>query len=269
MRPPRRRYSSVSSANQIFVRRGRGLGARDDLLDALPAARRGRRREHDQALPAAGAARVDDLDAPLPAALAELGRPPGAPTRRCRRCRRRGARRRCRGRSRRAARRPRGSRRSTAARSSAGRSACAAARRSASKFGIADSRSSSPPSLTYRLTWWMPACRDGLARHVVGGVGDDGDGHGLATDPIQGRWLRDCGAWVSRSSRGRPAWSARTSRASSSSAATACASTVRRARSLDQIADLDIETVRCDVLDRQAVRRAMRGRRRASSTSPA
>ena len=128
MRPPRRRYSSVSTANQIFSASRRLARARGDRLDVGAAARRPRRRRARSApRPPQAELGVDDLDASPRWRSATLRRGlarglDGAGDRR-----RRGGSRRCRGPPRAAARRRRGSRRSTAARWSAAARPCAGA----------------------------------------------------------------------------------------------------------------------------------------------
>ena len=117
IRPPLRRYSSVSTANHSFsVSRACSAGA-ERLAPEAPRLGRARGGEHHQRRAAAGGAAVEDVD-PL-AALALLGQAlaaPAAPTRRCPRSRRRGGSRRSRRPRRAAARRPRRSRRPRAAR---------------------------------------------------------------------------------------------------------------------------------------------------------
>ena len=63
IRPPRRRYSSVSTANHIFSSRRAGLRVARHLGAVVPGARRRARGQHDESLAAAGAQRVDHVDA--------------------------------------------------------------------------------------------------------------------------------------------------------------------------------------------------------------
>ena len=81
MRPPRRRYSSVSRQNQIrsALRASRTRATTASLVGAR--ARRGARGEHAAAEAAAGRFAVDHLDALAEAALGEQRRAPGAPPR--------------------------------------------------------------------------------------------------------------------------------------------------------------------------------------------
>ena len=71
MRPPRRRYSSVSRQNQIFSACAPRARARRPRPGRRPSARRAHARQQQQAGPAAAAFAVDHLDALAEAALAE------------------------------------------------------------------------------------------------------------------------------------------------------------------------------------------------------
>ena len=156
MRPPRRRYSSVSTANQMRLRSARLGRARRPRPRRRPRAATAAARQHDAARARRRPCGVDDLDAPPRVRATACSRPPGARPRRSPRCRRRCGPRRCRGPRRAAARRRRGSRRSTAARSSAAR------RRAQLLVERVEVRACRPRARpgrrqwTYRLTWWMP-----------------------------------------------------------------------------------------------------------------
>ena len=120
------------------------------------------------------------------------------------------------------------------------------------------SRSWRSPALTYSETCVHVVGLDERARHVVRRVDDDGDlGHGRNTSPASLRpTLRPRGGNAGDRSHGTRRFARR-----------AAAGRARRPRARDlaprsrlgNLADLDVEQVECDVLDRRAVRRAMRG----------